>query len=137
MDAKTTKRVEASRRDACGQCCFRCGCGKGCYVVHAPCPCCPGRNFSQDVSVRYYQSKADHISGREREWNFNNTTRQFTLTNINSYGGGQVIFNEATLANVQPHDALLEAFAVSGPCDAVRIFLRGAPVTKVYRVEMT
>lgn len=152
MDAKTTQRVDISRRDCCGRCCFRCGCGKGCYVVHAPYPCCPGRNFNRDITVRYYKTSGEYDAHlREASisqnmyppphsghtWDFSRKCRQFTLTNINSYGGGTVLFNNAKLGGVAPHDGLLEAFAWSGPCDALRGWLTGVTPTKVHRLEMS
>jgi len=140
MDAKTTQRVAGARRDRCGQCIFRAGCGKACYLVHAPCPCCPGRTLLPDLSVKYFRSKAEFDVCRGEsplEYDFGSTARQFTLTNINSYGAGQNIFSSRDYENVKPNDGQLEVFTASGLCDGLSIVLRGAKIDKAYRVQMS
>merc|ERR1712176_584593 len=95
-DAKTTYEVGEARRGGCGKWCFKQRCcrpcrfihgGLFCYVLNSPnparCLCCRTRALNQDMEV-----KLD-----EEPFHIDSEVRQFTLTNLNSYGAGMHLYD--------------------------------------------
>eukprot|EP00930_Biecheleria_cincta_P023273 TRINITY_DN16845_c0_g1_i2.p1 TRINITY_DN16845_c0_g1~~TRINITY_DN16845_c0_g1_i2.p1 ORF type:complete len:482 (-),score=64.05 TRINITY_DN16845_c0_g1_i2:128-1501(-) len=133
MDAETAYEVGRSRKGVIGKCCFRSRCirpcrfvhgGLLCYVYNAPdifrCCCCRTRALNDDDLQVRLQSDAEPSCGerdifRKGESEF----RQFTLTNLNSYGAGMDLYGEA--ASVSPNDGQLEAFTLEGPCSVAAV----------------
>ena len=91
MDAHTAYEVGRVRSSALGKCCFRTRCcppcrflhgGLLCYALNGPncarCLCCRTRALNEDLEVKF-----DDDPGTIT---FPTSIRQFTLTNLNSYG---------------------------------------------------
>ena len=91
MDAHTAYEVGRVRSSGFGKCCFRMRCvppcrflhgGLLCYALNGPncarCLCCRTRALNDDLEVRF-----DDDPGTVT---FPSSIRQFTLTNLNSYG---------------------------------------------------
>eukprot|EP00927_Polykrikos_kofoidii_P084723 TRINITY_DN9016_c0_g1_i1.p1 TRINITY_DN9016_c0_g1~~TRINITY_DN9016_c0_g1_i1.p1 ORF type:complete len:482 (+),score=47.90 TRINITY_DN9016_c0_g1_i1:113-1558(+) len=139
MDGAVTYGVHMSRVSCCGSCCFKCGCGKGCYAVQGcragSCCCC----LSRPISIR---PDAVVHSGTD-EWEFDaskQTVRQLTMLNINSYGSGAVVHSDATLRRVRPMDGKLELFGVKNICSltCLNLGLQSAKnVQQVDRMRLT
>lgn len=140
MNAKMMQRVANARRDCCGQCAFRCGCGTLCYYLHGPTPCCPGRVLGPDFEVKYWKSREEHLvegACAPHHYEYSRRCREFTLSNINSIGGGFTLFSEDDLKDISPGDTQLEMYEACNSCDYLGWLFKGvAPVTKAFRVEM-
>lgn len=121
MDAKTALDVSEARRRQLGKCCFRMRCPKPfqavhggfcCYAANAPnilkCWCCRTQalNSSDDGMT---------VDLDERTYNIPGEVRQFTLTNLNSYGAGMLLYDNEAMAKVKPNDGKLEVFTREGP----------------------
>merc|ERR1712078_363629 len=107
MNAKMMQRVAIARRDKCGQCAFRCGCGTLCYYLHGPTPCCPGRRLAPDLKVKIWKMKDVDIP---TVYHYGNYCRELNISNINSFGGGFTVFGDGDLKDISPSDAQLEIF---------------------------
>lgn len=139
MDAQITHGVHLARRDSCGRCCFRTGIGKVCYVMHAPLRCCCCAAPPLDLQVHYVPAESQDPTATLPM--ALGEARQFTMTNINSYGAGQVLFSSEDLERVRPNDGLLEVFTVADPL-ALGLLnnpfgARTTPFQQARRVEMT
>ncbi|CAK0826054.1 unnamed protein product [Prorocentrum cordatum] len=138
MDAQITHGVHLARRDSCGRCCFRAGIGKVCYVVHAPCRCCCCASPTLDLQVNYVPADSHNSAALPMVLG---EARQFTMSNINSYGAGRVLFSSEDLERVRPNDGLLEVFTVADPLAlgllSNPLVARSTPFQQARRVEMT
>merc|ERR1719382_75017 len=68
---------------------------------------------------------------------FDGNVRQFTMTNINSYGAGRVLFSNEDLQKVRPNDGLLEFFTVPDPLSLGLLNIaRSTKFTQASRVEL-
>lgn len=125
MDAATAFEVAKVRSSRFGQCCFRTRCippcqfihgGLLCYGMNAPnclrCLCCRTRPLNKDdLEVK--------LDGED--FRFDGPIRQFTLTNLNSYGAGMMLYGSNE--HVSPNDGKLEVFTREGPYGVVSMTL--------------
>jgi len=121
MDAHTAYEVGRVRSSPLGKCCFRTRCcspcrfihgGLLCYALNGPncarCLCCRTRALNDDLEVRFDDDPGTIV--------FPSSIRQFTLTNLNSYGAGMQLYGaDAMGARVSPNDGRLEVFTRQGP----------------------
>eukprot|EP00930_Biecheleria_cincta_P087905 TRINITY_DN77145_c0_g1_i1.p1 TRINITY_DN77145_c0_g1~~TRINITY_DN77145_c0_g1_i1.p1 ORF type:complete len:711 (+),score=87.05 TRINITY_DN77145_c0_g1_i1:156-2135(+) len=129
MDAKTTFEVGEARSGKLGKCCFRNRCRKPCrslhgglccYAANAPnifrCCCCrtSALNSSEDGMMVELDGQSYPIPGE---------VRQFTFTNLNSYGAGMLLYDRETMTTVKPNDKKLEVFTRQGPWSVVGMTL--------------
>eukprot|EP00930_Biecheleria_cincta_P044088 TRINITY_DN30249_c0_g1_i1.p1 TRINITY_DN30249_c0_g1~~TRINITY_DN30249_c0_g1_i1.p1 ORF type:complete len:648 (-),score=68.10 TRINITY_DN30249_c0_g1_i1:59-2002(-) len=118
MDAHTTYGVARARDTGIGRCCFRSRCprpcnfvhgGLMCYAMNAPnilrCLCCRVRSLTPDLEVT--------LNGIDRV--LDRSCRQFTLTNLNSYGAGMSLYSTEAFEHVSPHDGKLEVHTLQTP----------------------
>lgn len=129
MDAHTAYEVGRVRSSGFGKCCFRMRCfppcrflhgGLLCYALNGPncarCLCCRTRALNDDLEVRF-----DDDPGTVT---FPSSIRQFTLTNLNSYGAGMLLYgSEAVRRQVSPNDGRLEVFTRQGPYGVIGMTL--------------
>eukprot|EP00434_Breviolum_minutum_P028527 symbB.v1.2.025235.t1/scaffold2370.1/size80994/3 len=126
MDAATAYEVAKVRSSRLGRCCFRLRCyppcsfvhgGLLCYGLNGPnclrCLCCRTRplNSGDDLNVR--------LDGESHS--FSGNIRQFTLTNLNSYGAGMLLYGADD--QVSPNDGKLEVFTRQGPYGVISMTL--------------
>lgn len=126
MDAATAFEVAKVRSSRFGRCCFRLRCyppcsfihgGLLCYGLNGPnclrCLCCRTRplNSGDDLTVK--------LDGQDHS--FSGQIRQFTLTNLNSYGAGMLLYGAED--KVRPNDGKLEVFTREGPFGVVTMTL--------------
>jgi len=127
MDARTTYEVGKARQGRLGRACFQLRClwpfsfihgGFLCYACKAPnvlrvC-CCRKKALNKDLSL-WFDGSEEAFSFRGRD-----EFRQFTLTNINSYGAGMALYGKQRFRHaVSPTDWRLEAFTLHGPVSVI------------------
>ncbi|CAE7208944.1 DGKA [Symbiodinium sp. CCMP2592] len=127
MDARTTYEVGKARQGRLGRACFQLRClwpfsfihgGFLCYACKAPnvlrvC-CCRKKALNKDLSL-WFDGSEEAYSFRGRD-----EFRQFTLTNINSYGAGMALYGKQRFRHaVSPTDWRLEAFTLHGPVSVI------------------
>ncbi|CAJ1349332.1 unnamed protein product, partial [Effrenium voratum] len=102
MDACTSYEVGRVRSSPVGRCCFRLRCMPPCRFIHggllcyglngpncARCLCCRTRALNEDLEVRF--------DNEDTAFAFKGQVRQFTLTNLNSYGAGMCLYGKTTM----------------------------------------
>eukprot|EP00928_Gymnodinium_smaydae_P024635 TRINITY_DN19876_c0_g2_i1.p1 TRINITY_DN19876_c0_g2~~TRINITY_DN19876_c0_g2_i1.p1 ORF type:complete len:585 (+),score=69.87 TRINITY_DN19876_c0_g2_i1:129-1757(+) len=121
MDAAVMFGVERCRSSCLGKMLFGLGIGKIVFGLQAPragiFDCC-GRN-SLSIHGHSVQVEDDTVMGgmeRRVQEEFLGPVRQLTLTNINSYGAGRVVYSDQDLPDVRPADGRIELFTVGSSC---------------------
>lgn len=127
MDAKTTYEVGRARHKGVGKCCFRTRCcwpcsfmhgGFLCYAANTPnflrCLCCRLRALNKN------RDRDLQVSFDDEPYCARGEIRQFTMTNLNSYGAGMALYDAKVLNDrVSPKDWKLEVFTRGGPFSVI------------------
>mmetsp|Transcript_659 Transcript_659/g.1532 ORF Transcript_659/g.1532 Transcript_659/m.1532 type:complete len:311 (+) Transcript_659:356-1288(+) len=153
MDAMVAQRVGEARQHGIGKCCFKTRCpwpcskvhgGICCYGLHTPLRCC--WCASQALNRTRHNRPAPlevHLDGSAEPFCVPEEARQFTLTNLNSYGAGMTLFADGpALESVRPNDGRLEVWTLRGPPQMVRMAVsnkvlpRGCAISGCGRVSI-
>lgn len=142
LDAKITNHVDLCRsRTACGQACFRRGCGKLCYAWQGVEHSCFSRLLTRSLQeLRLAPEATDPSDGgpaaellgidpplqRQRIQGGRGRIRQMMLVNINSYGAGLDVLPRKGSTDKQftPNDGALEVFGVRNALTTLCVFAR-------------